>query len=62
MQQYGAIDANMMDIISLHQNLFNTEENKELAEIKVDVQAMSQEIQIFKIKKELEINSLNERT
>ena len=41
MQQYGAIDANMMDIISLHQNLFNTEENKELAEIKVDVQAMS---------------------
>ena len=44
MSQYGAIDANLMDIISLHKNLFNSEENKELAEMKVNVQAINQEI------------------
>ena len=60
--QYGAMDANLMDIISLHSNLFNSEDNKVIAEIKVNVQALNQEIEIIKIKKEMDIESFKERT
>ena len=34
------MDENMMDIISLHSNLFNSEDNKAIAETKVNIQAL----------------------
>ena len=35
MAQYGAIDANMMDVIGKHDKLMNSEENRAFAEFKL---------------------------
>jgi len=48
MAQYGAMDAGMMDVISKHEKLMNSGENREFAEFKVSVQSMKQEIKIIK--------------
>ena len=48
MAQYGAMDEGMMDVISKHENLMNSDENRAFAEFKVSVQSMKQEIKIIK--------------
>jgi len=40
MAQYGAIDANMIDIMSKHEKLINSEENRAFAEFKVSVTSL----------------------
>jgi hypothetical protein len=48
MAQYGAMDEGMMDVISKHEKLMNSGENREFAEFKVSVQSMKQEMKIIK--------------
>ena len=40
MAQYGALDANMLDVIAKHENLVNSEDNRALAEMNVTMQAL----------------------
>ena len=40
MQQYGAVDANMIDIVSKHESLLNSEENRAFAEFKIELQSL----------------------
>jgi hypothetical protein len=41
MAQYGAVDASMLDIVSKHEKLLNSEENKAYAEFKVNVSSLA---------------------
>lgn len=58
MAQYGAIDANMMDVIGKHDKLMNSEENRAFAEFKVNVQSMQQELNILKARQSIELDEL----
>ena len=58
MAQYGAVDASMLDIVSKHEKLLNSEENKAYAEFKVNVSSLAQEIKILKAKQNIELEDL----
>ena len=61
MAQYGTVDANMIDIISKHSKLMNSDENRARAEFKVNVQSMGQELKIMKAKQEIELEDLRKQ-
>ena len=48
MAQYGNVDASMLDVISKHESLLNSQENREFAELKVVIQQLQREMQIMK--------------
>lgn len=61
MAQYGAMDAGMMDVISKHEKLMNSDENRAFAEFKVGIQSMKQEIKIIKARQEMELDELRKQ-
>ena len=61
MAQYGAVDANMIDIIGKHQKLLNSEENRAQAEFKVRVSSMRSELKIMKAKQDMELEDLRKQ-
>ena len=61
MAQYGAMDAGMMDVISKHEKLMNSGENRAFAEFKVGIQSMKQEIKIIKARQEMELDELRKQ-
>ena len=61
MAQYGAVDANMLDVMSKHEKLMNSDESRAFAEFKVSVQSMGQEIKIIKAKQEMELEVLRKQ-
>lgn len=61
MAQYGAIDTSMLDVMSKHEKLINSEESRAFAEFKVSVSAMRQELTITKAKEEMELEVLRKQ-
>ena len=61
MAQYGAVDANMIDIIGKHEKLLNSEENRAQAEFKVQVSSMKSELKIMKAKQDMELEDLRKQ-
>lgn len=61
MAQYGAVDANMLDVMSKHEKLMNSEENRAFAEFKVNVQSMAQELKIMKARQAIELDELRKQ-
>lgn len=58
MAQYGVVDINMIDVMSKHEKLINSEENRVFAEFKISVTSMKQELKISKAKQEMELEVL----
>ena len=51
----------MMDVISKHEKLMNSGENRAFAEFKVGIQSMKQEIKIIKARQEMELDELRKQ-
>ena len=61
MAQYGAVDVNMIDVMSKHEKLINSEESRAFAEFKVSVTSMRQELSIARAKQEMELEVLRKQ-
>ena len=48
----------MLDIVSKHEQLLNSEDNRAFAEFKVSVSSLAQEIKILKAKQNIELEDL----